>query len=106
MFKRNKPDEMEQDIKNKSIITSYQFTETLLFVWFVICMVRRQSAIVPLYLLITQNIVRFISEIILKRSVGDDRWKKSLIAFISVFLVIIFIVLVSAATFVAHGGTE
>ncbi|HRU96920.1 MAG TPA: hypothetical protein P5092_05770 [Ruminococcus sp.] len=106
MFRKKKLDEMEQDIRNKSIIASHDFMSTVLLVWFVICMVMRKPAIIPLYLLVTQNAVLYISELILKRSVGDERWKKSLIILISVILGLFFAVLVSAGAAVGHGGTE
>ena len=45
MFRKKKLDEMEQDIRNKSIIASHDFMSTVLLVWFVICMVMRKPAI-------------------------------------------------------------
>ena len=94
MFGRKQLDEMEQDIRNRSMVVSYRFTELILAAWIVICLVMKRSCVLPAYVLISQLVVRGVSAIIYKRQVGDDRWKRALIAIIMVLLVTALIMMV------------
>ena len=104
MFRRKELDEMEQDIRNKSMIVSHRFTEMILAVWIVICVIAKQNCLLPAYLLIAECIVRFISGIIFRRRVGDERWKRSLIIALCVFCGIIFLLLISPVFLISKGA--
>ncbi len=95
MLKRKKLDEMELDIRNKSVIASQRFTEMILAIWIVVCLVTKQSCMLPAYVLISQWIVRIISSLIYKRQVGDERWKRGLIILVSVIGGILFLLMVT-----------
>ena len=94
MFCRKKLDEMEQDIRNKSMIASQRFTEIILSIWVLVCLFSKRSFALPAYVLLSQLVVRVISSMIYKRQVGDDRWKRALIAIIMVLLVTALIMMV------------
>ncbi len=94
MFGRKQLDEMELDIRSRSMVVSYRFTELILAAWIVICVVMKRSCVLPAYVLISQLVVRGVSAIIYKRQVGDDRWKRALIAIIMVLLVAALIMMV------------
>ena len=103
MLNRKKLDEMELDIRNKSVIASQRFTEMILSIWIIVCLIAKKSYMLPAYVLISQWIVRFISSLILKRQVGDERWMRGLIILVSVIGGILFLIMVSPAFLISVG---
>lgn len=55
-------------------------------------------------LLIAECIVRFVSGIIFRHRVGDERWKHSLIIALCVFCGLIFLLLISPAFLISKGA--
>lgn len=104
MFKRRKPDEMEQDIKNKSVIASMWFTQVMLVTWIVICLIKKQNCMLPAYVLMSNLAVRGISAIVYKHQVGDERWKKGVIIITAVIAVVIFLLMLSPVFFFGKGA--
>ena len=92
MFKK---DEMDKEIESRSITISYYFVEVILLICVIISVILKKNAIVPLYVLIAQIIVKNISKLIIKKQYGDDRWKKILIGLLIAILLIIFVLTVS-----------
>lgn len=92
MFKK---DEMEREIDSKSVTISYCFVEIILLLSVIISIVLKKNAIVPLYILITQILVKYISKLIIKKKYDDDRWGKLLIGLLIVVLIIIFFLTIS-----------
>ncbi len=97
MFHRKKHDEMEQDIRNKSTIIANAMTETFLLIWFVICTVTKRPAIIPLYILLAQLAAKYISRLILRHRVGDERWKNGLILLLTAVLAAVFLLMTCIA---------
>lgn len=106
MFRRKVLDEMETEIRNKSIIVSQRFTEIILAVWIVICLLTKQNCVLPAYLLIAQMLVRFVSGLIYRHKVGDDRWKHSLIIALCVGAGVVFLLLISPAFLIEKGAPQ
>lgn len=104
MFKRRKPDEMEQDIKNKSVIASMWFTQVMLVTWIVICLIKKQNCMLPAYVLLSNLAVRGISAIVYKHQVGDERWKKGVIVITAAIAVVIFLLMLSPVFFFGKGA--
>ena len=92
MFKK---DEMDREIDNKSIKISYYFVEVILLICVIMSVIFKKNAIVPLYVLIAQIVVKNVSKLIIKKLYGDDRWKKILIGLLIGILLIIFVLTVS-----------
>ena len=105
IFRKKKLDEMEQEIRNKSIIDSQQFTETMLFTWVVVGLVTHRSFALPAYVLLAQLVVRVIASMIYKRQVGDERWKRGLIIFTAVVIGVVFLVLLLSMFMVSEVKT-
>ena len=106
MLKRKKPDEMELEIRNKSIIVSQRFTEIVLVIWVIACLVTHRSCLLPAYVLAAQLAVRLIASIIYKRQVGDDRWKNGIIILLTVIAAVIFILLLIPFFLIGAGEAE
>lgn len=92
MFKK---DEMEKEIEYKSISISYYFTIVILSIWIIINIFLKQNTIIPLYILITELLIKNISKLIIKKTYGDDRWKKFLVGLFCIIFLIIFILTIS-----------
>ena len=92
MFKK---DEMDKEIDCKSITISYYFVEVILIVCIILSVILKKNAIIPLYVLIAQILVKNISKLIIKRKYGDDRWRKILIGLLITVLLIVFVLTVS-----------
>jgi hypothetical protein len=106
MFCRKKLDEMEQDIRNKSMIASQRFTEIILSIWVLVCLFSKRSFALPAYVLLSQLVVRVISSMIYKRQVGDERWKRVLVIFTAIVGGTIFLVLLAAMFMVSEVEVE
>ena len=100
MFGKTKPDEMELEIRSKSMLASHRFTEILLAVWTLFCVFTKRSYALPLYILAAQAVVRTVALMIYKRQVGDERWKRILILATAAVGCIIFLALLAAAMLV------
>ena len=92
MFKK---DEMDKEIDCKSITISYYFVEVILIVCIILSVILKKNAIIPLYVLIAQILVKNISKLIIKRKYGDDRWRKILIGLLITVLLIVFVLTIS-----------
>ena len=88
-----KKDEMEKEIENKSILISYYFCQCALVIWILINFINKKNNLIPLYILIMDNIVKKISDLIYKHSVEDERWKKGLLILILLILLILFMLM-------------
>ena len=106
MFRKKKLDEMEQEIRNKSIIDSQQFTETMLFTWVVVGLITHRSFALPAYVLLAQIVVRVIASMIYRRQVGDERWKRGLVIFTAIVIGAVFLVLLLSMFMVGEVRTE
>ena len=106
MIKFRRRDEMEQEIENKSIYIAYYSTYILLSIWIIRNLLIKEMAILPLYILIVQFIVKKISELFYKRSVDDDRWRKGLIFLIVIICLIFVFLTVSPVTITNSGGIK
>ncbi|MBP3271128.1 MAG: hypothetical protein J6M17_02725 [Ruminococcus sp.] len=103
MFRKNKPDEMEKDIQHKSVVAAHYFTEAALAVWIVISLIKGASAVVPLYILLAELLVRGVSVLVYRRDLGDDRWKKGIVVLISAAAVVLFVLMFSFGGSVSGG---
>lgn len=106
MFRRKQLDEMETEIRNKSVIVSQRFTEIILAAWIIICLITRQNFVLPAYLLIAQFLVRFISGLIFRHQVGDERWKRSLIIALCIAAGLIFLLLIAPMFLIGSGAAS
>lgn len=95
IIKPRQHDEMEQDIANRSIVDSYRFIELTMVIWIIISIITHRQVIIPIYILLSGTLVRFISAIIYKKQVGDDRWKHALIALVAAVSAIFFLMCIS-----------
>lgn len=77
-----KMDEMEMKMSLDAIKWAWSFTVIALAIWGIYDFVKLQVLTLPMYLLIAQNIVYFITIQISKWKVGDESGKKSLFLYL------------------------
>lgn len=66
-----KMDEMEQFIGLKSLKITYIFIVVFLFIWIIIDNINKRDSSIPLFLLISQNLVLIASQIYFKKKMDD-----------------------------------
>jgi hypothetical protein len=94
MFRRNKPDEMEIEIRSKSIISAHYYTQFMLVVWLVLGIFKQKLEILPLFLFLVGLLIRGAASLIYRHDFGDERWKKGLIVLISSITVVSLMIMI------------
>ena len=95
MFKKSKPDEMEKEIRNKSIISAYYYTQFMLVVWLVLGIFRHKLEFMPLYILLVGLLMRGGASLIYRHDFGDERWKKGLVILLSSIAAVALLLILS-----------
>ena len=95
MFKRNKPDEMDREIRSKSVITAHYYTQLILVVWIVSDLLRHRSVLMPLYVLLVGFLIRSGAALAYRHDFGDERWKKGLVILLSLIAAVAFLLMLS-----------
>ncbi|MCR5540624.1 MAG: hypothetical protein K6F71_07385 [Ruminococcus sp.] len=95
MFKRNKADEMDKEIRSKSIITAHYYTQFMLIVWIIIYTVKNRTILMPMYVLLVGLLVRGASSLIFRHDFEDERWKKGLVILLSATAAVVFLFMLS-----------
>ena len=95
MLKRKKHDEMDNEIRSKSIITAHYYTQLMLVVWIIIYTLKHKLVLMPLYIFMVGLLVRGVSALIYRHDFGDERWKKGLVILISSIAAIVLLLALS-----------
>ncbi len=95
MFRRNKQDEMDREIHNKSVITAHYYTQLILVTWIVSNHFRHKSVIMPLYVLLAGLLIRGGAALVYRHDFGDERWKKRLVILLSLIAAVAFLLMLS-----------
>ena len=95
MLKRNKPDEMDREIRSKSVITAHYYTQFMLVVWIIICIFKHISVLMPLYVFLVGLLVRGVSSLIYRHDFGDERWKKGLAILLPSIAAVVILLMLS-----------
>ncbi len=84
-----KMDEMEMKISLEATRWTWFFTVVALFAWVIYDFIRTGAVTLPLYLLITQNVVYFFAVQISKWKMGDSRGTTAVIWYLLAVVVCI-----------------